>query len=114
MMVGILVLFALLSLMLSLVLFSTELTPHQLTLLFFALGLTTSTQIISYPVIFERNHPSITGTCEAIAGVVIMSAGAIFQPFFGLLMDYHATEIMGTKVYLAQDYQFAYWIYSNK
>ncbi len=104
------VLGALLSLMLSLVLFSTELTPHQLTLLFFVLGLTTSTQIISYPVIFERNHPSITGTCEAIAGVVIMSAGAIFQPLFGLLMDYHATEIMGTKVYLAQDYQFAYWI----
>ncbi|MDC3180671.1 MFS transporter [Gammaproteobacteria bacterium] len=98
------------SLLLSLILFSTSLSQLQLTLLFFMLGLTTSTQIISYPVIFERNHPSITGTCEAIAGVIIMSAGAIFQPLFGLMMDHHALTIMGSKVYQTQDYQFAYYI----
>lgn len=101
---------AAISLGLSLLLFSSELSTTQLTLLFFALGLTTSTQIISYPAIFESNPPSITGTCEALAGVVIMSAGAIFQPLFGYMMDQHAQTVLGIKLYQAADYQYAYWI----
>ncbi|UTC24590.1 MFS transporter [Candidatus Comchoanobacter bicostacola] len=100
---------ALLSLGLSLFLFSSTLSVHQLYLIFFLLGLTTSTQIIIYPTIFESNPPSLTGTCEALAAVVIMSAGAIFQPFFGFLMEQHASTHLHT-AYTAADYQAAYWI----
>ena len=90
-----------------------ELSVFQLSAIFFLIGIFSSTQIISYPVIFETNSPSITGTCEALAGVLIMSGGAAFQPIFGMLMNQHWDGIsqFGQPVYSAGDYHFAYIIF---
>jgi MFS family permease len=59
----------------------------SLLLLFLALGIFTSTQIISYPAVAESNPKALTGTATGLASVLIMSGGAIFQPLFGWLMD---------------------------
>ncbi len=94
-------------------LFRPDLPPFQLGVVFFTIGLTTSTQIISYPVIFETNHPSITGASEALAGVPIMASGAIFQPIFGWMMNQHWSGQLsntGMPVYSGGDYHFAYLI----
>ena len=94
-------------------LFRPDLTPFQLGVVFFTIGLTTSTQIISYPVIFETNPPSITGASEALAGVPIMASGAIFQPIFGWMMNQHWSGQLsntGMPVYSGGDYHFAYLI----
>ncbi|MEC7030762.1 MAG: MFS transporter [Pseudomonadota bacterium] len=94
-------------------LFRPDLTPFQLGCVFFIIGVTTSTQIISYPVIFETNPPSITGASEALAGVLIMAGGAVFQPVFGWMMNQHWSGQLtesGLPLYSGGDYHFAYLI----
>lgn len=88
------------------------LTPNQFAFLFFIIGLTTSTQIISYPVIYESNHPSITGASEGLASVLIMGGGAVFQSFFGWVMAQHWNGLMidGMPKYSGGDYHLAYVI----
>lgn len=95
-------------------LFRPELSVLQLSIVFFCIGLSTSTQILSYPVIFETNPPSITGASEALAGVLIMAGGAVFQPIFGWMMNQHwsgKTNASGLAVYSGGDYHFAYLIF---
>ena len=104
---------AILSLGLSLLLVTTtSLSFLTLMALFLAMGFFTSTQIITYPTIFESNPPEMTGVCESLSSTLIMSGGAIFQPLFGWMMDRHwsGTLANGLREYSTQDYQFAYWI----
>lgn len=93
-----------------LLIFPQQFNVTQLSVIFFALGLTTSTQILTYPVIFESNPPHMTGTSEGLAAVFIMSGGAIFQPLFGWMMSKHwnGLEVDGLPVYAGGDYHFAY------
>jgi len=93
-------------------LFRPDLSPLQWQMVFFTIGLTTSTQIISYPVIYETNSPSITGASEGVASVLIMGGGALSQPLFGWVMDQHWNGIMinGLPKYSGGDYHLAYLI----
>lgn len=74
--------------------------------LFLILGIFTSTQIIGYPTITESSPKNLTGTSTALASVLIMGGGAVFQPLFGWLMDLHGDRKMidGVAVYSANDY----------
>lgn len=89
--------------------------PHlsfvTLLILFFALGLITSTQIISYPMISESNPLAITGAAEGLASVLIM-AGGLVQPLSAHLMEAHWAHryIHHIAVYGAQDYRTAFVI----
>jgi MFS family permease len=67
------------------IMFVPSLSLLHLMLLFFAIGLFTSAQIISYPLIAESNPRAIIGTAEGLASTLIM-AGGIFQPVFGVLI----------------------------
>lgn len=58
-----------------------------LTLLFFLLGLATSSQVIGYPTITESNPKELTGTSMGVAAVIIMGMAAIIQPLSGRLLD---------------------------
>tara|TARA_Y200000002_G_scaffold20442_1_gene15737 strand:- start:2056 stop:3348 length:1293 start_codon:yes stop_codon:yes gene_type:complete len=73
--------------------------------LFFALGFTTSSQVISYPAIFESNDSSVTGICESFSATLIMSGYAVFPIIYGFLLDFndHVT-------YVAQDHKLAFYI----
>ncbi|HHV6080249.1 TPA: MFS transporter [Legionella pneumophila] len=85
------------------------LTQTSLSILFFALGLFTSTQVISYPLVAESNQPENTGAATGIASVIIMGGGGVAQVLFGWLMTHHA----GTNVtaYTVSDFQFAMWMF---
>lgn len=78
-----------------------------LKLLFFALGLCTSTQVLSYPFIADNNPPHLTGTATAIASILVMGGGGIAQILFGTLLQYHSLSAQ----YAANDYRFAMWIF---
>lgn len=78
--------FALL-LMLCLIL-PAKLSFFQLMSLFFLIGFTTSTQILSYPLIAESNPNFLVGSAEGLASTLIM-AGGFMQTIFAVLMSWH-------------------------
>lgn len=86
-----------------------ELSETMLSLLFFMLGLFTSTQVISYPLIAESNNINNTGAATGIASVIIMGGGGVGQVLFGWLMQRHAS--VATQHYTVADFQFAMWIF---
>ena len=68
------------------------LSVNALIALFFLLGFFAGAQIITYAVIVEVNPHHITAASESLASVLIMSAGAIFQPLFGYLLEKSPTH----------------------
>jgi len=98
---------AILSLILVLlVIYAPNLSLLSYSLLFFLLGLTTSTQVISYPTVNESNPKMITATAVSVVSLCCISGGAIFQPLFGWLMDlsHDSTVVAGVHVYSLHDY----------
>jgi MFS family permease len=88
---------------------SVDLSDITLSILFFMLGLFTSTQVISYPLIAESNRTGNTGAATGIASVIIMGGGGVGQVLFGWLMQHHAN--VATQQYTVADFQFAMWIF---
>lgn len=86
-----------------------HLTLMQLGLVFFALGLFTSTQVIGYPLIAESNSDDNTGAATGIASILIMGGAGIGQVFFGLIMQYHAG--LARDHYSVADFQYAMWMF---
>lgn len=84
-----------------------KLSEATLRFLFFALGLFTSTQVITYPLVAESNSNGNTGSATGIASVIIMGGGGVGQVLFGLLMHSHAQST----VYSVADFQFAMWMF---
>jgi len=83
---------------LSLIIAVFLLLDHPLSLttlyiLFFALGFFTSGQVIGYPALAERNPENLIGMATGFASLFIIGGGALFQPFFGWLLDWqgHST-----------------------
>lgn len=85
-----------------------SLSQFTLSLIFFALGFFTSTQVISYPLIAESNEAENTGSSTGIASVIIMGGAGVGQVLFGWLMTYHAQN---AAEYTVADFQFALWIF---
>ncbi|GJM06754.1 MAG: MFS transporter [marine bacterium B5-7] len=91
------------------IIYQEGLSYATLQVLFFALGFITSTQVISYPTVAEHNSPLLTGTAVSIVSMTTLAGGAIFQPFFGWLMDkaWSGKVIHGVPVYSVTDYRTA-------
>ena len=85
------------------------LSEMELSVLFFVLGVVTSTQVIAYPLIAESNNPSNIGVATSIASVIIRGGAAVGQLLFGWLMQYHAGAV--TQQYTPADFQFAMWMF---
>ncbi|WP_165485086.1 MFS transporter [Legionella rowbothamii] len=84
------------------------LSQLTLSIIFFTLGLFTSTQVISYPLIAESNSADNTGASTGIASVIIMGGGGVGQVLFGWLMAHHANT---ATTYTVTDFQFAMWMF---
>ncbi len=100
----------LLTVLLTLFLPITSHLPYALLLLlFFLIGLVSSTQVIAYPMVAESNPPETTGSATAIASCLIMAGAAVTQVIFGKLLDWHwvGTVMHGQRWYSVSDYQFA-------
>ena len=83
------------------------LSIYELAVVFFALGLFTSTQVISYPLIAESNPPTNTGSATGLASLLIMSSAGLAQVLFGWLMVHHHHHT----VIDVSDLRFAFWIF---
>lgn len=72
-----------------------------LILLFFMLGLFTSTQVLSYPLISENNPKELTGTSMGVAAVIIMGLPMLIQPLTGMILDasWDGSIINGSPIY---------------
>ena len=100
---------ALLSLVVLLcIMFVPGLNFFTLLILFLLLGLFTSTQIISYPLIAESNPRHLTGTSTGLASILIMGGGAVFQPLFGWLIDLHWDQTLNQGVALYSPGNYLY------
>lgn len=88
------------------IMFAANLGFISLLLLFLALGLFTSAQIITYPVLAECNPKSSLATAIGLASVLVMSGGAVFQPFFGWLLDLSGKHeiVDGVLIYSQADF----------
>lgn len=86
-----------------------QLSEIMLGILFFAVGLFSSAQVISYPLIAESNSKSNTGVATGIASFLIMGGGGAGQVLFGYLMQHHAVFVR--EHYSVSDFQFAMWIF---
>ncbi|HSW70263.1 MAG TPA: MFS transporter [Gammaproteobacteria bacterium] len=105
---------AVISLIVMLVLmYMPDLTLKGLISLFFLIGFVTSSQVLSYPAIAELNPSSLTSTAVSVDSITIMVSGAIFQPFFGWIMQLHWNHTMtadGIPFYSAHDFMGAMMI----
>lgn len=88
---------------------ASDLSQITLSVIFFLLGLFTSTQVISYPMVAESNAPETTGAATGVASVIIMGGGGVAQVLFGWLMASHAGEAVTR--YSVSDFQFAMWMF---
>lgn len=78
---------AIISLALIMLFMYARLNFIELCILTFIIGLVTSAQIISYPLIAESNALALTGSAEGLASTLIM-AGGFSQPFVGWIIDH--------------------------
>lgn len=101
---------ALFSLVLVLVLlYVPHLSYSILLVLFFLLGLISSTQVISYPLIAESNPLHITAMSISVVSFTTISGGAVGIPLFGYLLNWRWNGLMnqGVPLYSAQNYHVA-------
>ena len=108
----IMVIGAILSLALILILmYAPELSYFNLMVLFFVLGITTSAQIISYPLIAESNPLSLTGSAEGLASTLIMAGGTV-QIVASYLIKLHWDHqtVDQVSIYSLGDYRLMMWI----
>ena len=69
------------------ILFTQGLNVTALTLLFLLLGFVTSTQVLTYPVLTERNSQEMSTTVLGFASIIIMGGGGLFQLLFGWIVE---------------------------
>ncbi len=96
---------AIVSLVLILMLIYLQLDARTLSVIFFLLGLSTSTQVLSYPTVTESNPHALTAMSVSVVSFCVISGGAMFEPLFGWLMDlkWDQTIANGVRLYSNTD-----------
>jgi len=92
-----------------LLMYGSELQFGVIKGLFFLLGLITSAQVISYPLVAESNPTAITAMSVSVVSFATIGGGAVFIPLFGKLMDstWSHTMVNGVPLYSASNYEHA-------
>lgn len=96
----------------SLIIYGHDFSYTTMGVLCFCIGLFTSTQVISYPLVAESNPSILTATSISVVSFNAISGGAVFQPLVGYLLDKHwdGTMSHNVPVYSLQDYHFAFML----
>lgn len=105
---------ALASLAIFAVILSTKASdPALFAFLFFCLGVSTSTQVLGYPLITENSPRDLTGTSMGIAGMIIMGLALVLQPISGILIDYgwNGQIVDGVRFYAKSDFMRSFVIF---
>lgn len=87
--------------------------PFTLGLLFFLLGLFSSTQVLSYPLITESAPKHLIGTSMSVSAVLIMGLAAASHIVTGKLIDYgwDGKIIDGSSIYSSSDFTRCFMIF---
>jgi predicted MFS family arabinose efflux permease len=78
--------------------------------LVFAIGFFTGAQVLGFTCAKNNSSPALSGTTVAFTNCIVMLLGAIFQPLFGVLLDFFWTGAVsesGVRVYDAPCYRSA-------
>lgn len=81
-----------------------------LPLLFFVTGLFLSAMVVSFAIMREINAGAVTGTALAFINMMVVGAGALFQPLIGALLDlnWDGALVEGARVYSPAAYREAF------
>jgi fucose permease len=71
---------------------------------YFALGLITCTQTLSYPTVIENNPKNISSSATSVISMMTMVGGAFSQPLFGFILHQSAHD---TLIEVTHGYQLA-------
>lgn len=93
-------------------LYQHSLSVFSVWTLFFLLGLVTSTQILSYPMVAENNPHELTATAVSVVSIMTQGGPFLYQNLFGywLQVDWDGKIVDGVPMYSWMDYQNALWI----
>jgi MFS family permease len=89
------------------IMYAPQLSVGVVALLFFLLGLSSATQVITYPLVAESNPAHLTGSAEGLTSMLIM-AGGFVQPLFGVVLAWGGAAHAGH--YSAAQFQHAFWL----
>ena len=80
-----------------------------MTILFFLLGLFTSTQVISYALVAESSSPAMTATAVSVVSIITQGGYLIYQNLFSVLLTHQGSMhyIHDVPVYSLEAYQHA-------
>jgi MFS family permease len=97
-------------LIVSFIIYGPHLSFYPLCGLFLLLGLISSTQIIAYPMVAEKNSPAITATAVSVVSLNVIGGGALFQPVVGWFLDkgWDGTKVNHVPFYSLADYHSAF------
>mgnify|MGYP000042855980 CR=1 FL=1 len=87
-----------------------EKTSKNKILSFLFLGITSSAQILGYPLVSELSPRILTATSVSVVSFTCIAGYAIFQPLFGRIMDWNAhqhLQVQSKVIYSLGDYHFA-------
>ena len=90
----------------SLVLYYTNMPTTMLYACLYLTGLSTSTQVIVFPMAEELSSKQSAGTAMAITNMMVMVSGIIFQPLTGYLLN--LTNDASMSQHTTGDFQFAF------
>lgn len=94
------------------IIYSQGLSYVSLIILFFLVGLFTSSQILGYPVVAESSPRMITAMSVCVVNITAQGGIAIFQPLYGFLMDLHVKHSHGiAHVYHLADFSWSMLIF---
>lgn len=95
------------------VIFVPHLSYGALFTLFLLIGIFTSTQIIGYPLVAENSKRIITAMSVSVVNISVQGGNALFQPFFGYLLDKHMFMRVHqiSDNFATSDFTWAMWIF---
>jgi MFS family permease len=100
---------ALVSLVISLAILYLPVTAGGMGALFFLLGFTTSSQVISFPLVAEKSQPMLIASSISLVSIVLQGGYIVYQNIYGfVLMQDSAVKIIdGAPSYSLSAYQNA-------
>ncbi len=79
---------ALLSLLLMLAVLYAPVAPWGMGILFFLMGLTTSSQVISYPLVAEKSEPGVIASSISLVSILLQGGYIVYQNLFSMVLVY--------------------------
>ncbi len=81
-----------------LIVYFARLVFFELVILFFLIGISTSAQVISYPLIAELNSKKMLSMATGFVSLIINLVGAILQPIFAFFLTFNANSTIQNSV----------------